>query len=591
MRAGTLDAASFRVTPDGLYGEGVLDENMAGDTCLALIEAGDAAWSTGALPQRVKVREDGYVQEWPLMEASIAPAEMVVSQRGTTRAIHIRSFVTDVTANDDDYLARSLWMMSDQANGAAPTLPPPLPAPAPAALTAEQVRQIVTEVVQAQPTRTLPANGQNPVTERQPQIRVSSKYDDVSLLGLCFWDEMNRLYNHTRGRTWVREEAFMRALAEKMVTTKKAEDAAAAAVVLPENHIHFRAVDDMAFNAWHKYVPHLRANELMQSTLSSYGDELVPTVLSSSVWLGFRMATKVFGALSAIRPPSNPYNFPTITAAPITRRVLESTAQSQMSLTATPYTVSKPTTANITFNALGKIGAMSLISYELFRDAGINLADAMSERFVRAMADAVDWTLINGDESATATNISHYGTDPTATAYDQALLMDGLRHLAIGDSASGAVATADKSYLNTIRKKMGTRGRIGSDTKNLIAVVDPGVYYKLIEVSEVLTVQNYGSDATIRTGEIGSLTGVPIIVSDQLEYANASGQVEDSHDGTVGTALTIHTDMVKVAVWRDVEVIKWDVPEADAFAIKGSVALDINRMEAGAVAYGYNTTV
>jgi hypothetical protein len=49
-------------------------------------------------------------------------------------------------------------------------------------------------------------------------------------------------------------------------------------------------------------------------------------------------------------------------------------------------------------------------------------------------------------------------------------------------------------------------------------------YYKMLGLTEVLTLQNYGPQATVLQGELGKFDSIPIIVSEyQRQDLNASG--------------------------------------------------------------------
>lgn len=610
-RGGTLLDHTFELRADGLYVEADVAENPSGDLVLNLVADGKAGWSSGTMPNYIRTRADGYISRWWIVEGSVADVRDTAAKNGLTRVAHVRVYYPGVEVGGDEMTMNRSTFVGGRvpvgAHGDGTVVPAqpvqPTNGAAPSGVVELPNNQAILDRLAAvegllrnPPTLALPAGQPNLRAEANGagfigDVHVYSPYDNVSLMGLTCYDMFRRIRAQKEFKPHVREEAFMRAIVDKMRVTYEREQAEMAQMVIPEGTYHIRAVDEEAYNAWHGKVKYLRANEAMQSTLAGAGDELVPTLLNSVAWLGFRLATKVFGLLSVVRPSSNPWQYPLILTGPTTRRVKEVADQASFVLSASPYPTSKPATSLITFSNLGKVGALSLISNELFQDAGISVADAMAERFARAMADAIDYTLLNGDEQANATNISHFGVDPTGTVYDQILLMDGLRRMAGVDTASTAVATLDKDYFKTAQKKMGARGRIGLDLKNIVAIVDPGVYYTILSLTELLTVQNYGPQATILTGEVAALKGIPIVVSDQIEYVNAAGQYPSAHNGTLGSALLVHRDLTKVAVWRELQIIPWDVPEADGFALRADIRMDVNRLESGAVAYNYNTTL
>jgi HK97 family phage prohead protease/HK97 family phage major capsid protein len=119
------------------------------------------------------------------------------------------------------------------------------------------------------------------------------------------------------------------------------------------------------------------------------------------------------------------------------------------------------------------------------------LVDAVIE----AHARAVDAALINGNGA----NIA--GLAAAATV--------GASTLSIGSSA---LLTA--AILNATRKKM---GKYGLDTSDLVYCVNQSTYFDLTQDPEFKDITSVGSDkATKITGTVGSVYGVPVVVSDNF---------------------------------------------------------------------------
>ena len=60
-------------------------------------------------------------------------------------------------------------------------------------------------------------------------------------------------------------------------------------------------------------------------------------------------------------------------------------------------------------------------------------------------------------------------------------------------------------------------GRYGQDTSDLAIIVNPDTYYSMIHTTGFTDISEVGSDlATKLTGEVGSIFGIKVIVSDQL---------------------------------------------------------------------------
>jgi hypothetical protein len=67
-------------------------------------------------------------------------------------------------------------------------------------------------------------------------------------------------------------------------------------------------------------------------------------------------------------------------------------------------------------------------------------------------------------------------------------------------------------------------GKYGIMPDRLAIVASINAYYNMLALTEVLTLQNYGPNATILTGELGRFDAIPIVVSEfQRQDLNASG--------------------------------------------------------------------
>lgn len=592
-RAGKLLNESLVWNEAGLYGEAVLDNNEAAGAIRALLDADNGAASTGAWPPLVKVRADGFVQDWALVELSIASRDGVVSQRDTTKVIYVRGLGLPSDVSDEAYLTRSIWIMSDnQPPGLPPVLPPaPVPDLAAALVSINSRLDAMQTSIQNMPTRALPpGNGAPPFQVTVvPDISVSSKYDGVSLLGMTVLDAARRMLSARQAKQYKPDEEFMRAMVDKLRVQHEQEERTGVSLM----HTPVRAVDDFTLAAWRSKVPHLRADEAMQSTLAGSGDELVPTAMNSTAWYAFMLESRVLQTLGMFRMPTNPFTWPAITGGPNFRKVSEVTDLSQGNLGSSNRPTSKPTTSALTFNCLGEgIGALAIVSSVLFEDAGLSVADVISQQFARNGARDIDYVLLNGDESANATNISHYGADPTGTAYDKILILDGLRHKAFDNTDTADVSTVDIDDLAVLQAKMGARGIIGTDLGNLVCFVDPGVYYKLKVLTAFRTYDQAGPDMfTLKNGYVGIWDGIPVVVSDELENCDASGHILSTHADAKGNILLVHRLLNKVGFRREMAIEAGTVPHTGMFAMSASVRFDLQAMEAGSVAYGYDATV
>ncbi|MEN8172012.1 MAG: hypothetical protein ABFS03_03945 [Chloroflexota bacterium] len=625
-RHGTLIDESIEVRDDGLFAEFVID-----DVAYRAISEGNKAYSTGAYRPGIRVDRDGRVTRWPILETSWADDFDVVSPLRTTDAyvVAVRAVWPGIDFANNS-VERGVWMepnvqaaqdetppvASGGQNDAPVAAVPPqegipivsgativAPVPAQVAAPPAQVdfRAIESRLAALENAPTRHVSPAQPVPV-DPVISVRSKFDDASLLGMLFLDQLRVKHAFARQQAPpTRSVEWLRAMYDK-VSQRVVEDAKH-----PEGRVlgklkgvpirevsPYRAIDTLCFDVLNQSYDGFafRADEVMKTDFTNFGLEMIPTLLSAVAYHFFRLKSQVFGNLTTFDMPSNPFKWPKFTSGPTIRRVLEMSDQVQANIASSTIPASKPGTADVTFSA-GKIGALTFYSDEELQSSSIPWAEALALEYVNAMAKGADWTVINGDETASTLNISHLGTDPTGTDYDRVLTMDGLRHMAFNVSNDAAAeATWAKTTPGVLQQKMGSRGIIGRDIRSLFMAMDPGSSYKADALDAYESLADVGAQATLITGQVGQVKGVPIVVSDEIEDSDANGKYPADHtSGTTGSTLMIHRDIVRIGRWRQQLLDSMAIPLSEGWALWSTVAFDVQQMEDGGVTLGYNTAI
>jgi HK97 family phage major capsid protein len=178
------------------------------------------------------------------------------------------------------------------------------------------------------------------------------------------------------------------------------------------------------------------------------------------------------------------------------------------------------------------------ISKEAELGAVVAIVDIMVRRIRDAISRAAEQVLINGDASATHQDSdTHAGSSTLA-----AKAFNGLRKLT-NSGAKTDLSTLNATNMIALRKKMGVYGQ---NLSRLAYIVSMTTYINLLLMEKVLTVDKYGQMATLATGELGKLAGIPIIVSEYIrEDLNATGV----YDG-VTTNKSIVLLVNRSAFWR-----------------------------------------
>lgn len=161
----------------------------------------------------------------------------------------------------------------------------------------------------------------------------------------------------------------------------------------------------------------------------------------------------------------------------------------------------------ITLNAY-KVATNEYMAYEEDEDSLLALAPIVRDAMIRRVARAVDRAMLRGAGS---------GNDPVRglVGYDAVSAVN----LDISDNAKATVAT-----MRALRKDLGAWGL---DPSELVYIVSTEVYYDLLDDTLFQTMDNVGPQATLLTGQIGTIANTPVLVSAEFEdkAAGAAGAI------------------------------------------------------------------
>lgn len=243
---------------------------------------------------------------------------------------------------------------------------------------------------------------------------------------------------------------------------------------------------------------------------SAEGGTWVPTGIGASLHEKVRAAGRVAALFSRIDLPTNPWKWPIEGADATAYRVGEPTGDTE-----TKVSASTPGTVAATFDA-EIFGARTLFSRSLEADSALAILPYANMKLVRAFVDAEEKAILDGDSDGT-----HQDADVQAIgATDVRTAWDGLRKRALANTSQATTATTSAN-LALIRASM---GKWGVNPADLAFIVGVSAYHDLITDSNLLTVDKMGPQATILNGQVGSVYGIPVIVSEHVrENLNASG--------------------------------------------------------------------
>lgn len=210
------------------------------------------------------------------------------------------------------------------------------------------------------------------------------------------------------------------------------------------------------------------------------------------------------------------------------------------------------------------------ISEETFEDSVGDMKSVIMNMFAQGMADGEEEAFLVGDVDYP--NLTATEGSATSTVWfnkDVKLAFDGILTIGI-ESGTRQVAAGDMT-VDIAREMIYRLGRYGKRSKDLILYLNPWSSNQLLGDSKLITVDKYGANATVLTGEIGKLFNQ--IRTFQSDY------IPDTKGVMVNRNNVIIGDRRRVKIADDV-VVKNDTV---LWAITERVALEVE-YDAGVIA-------
>lgn len=409
-----------------------------------------------------------------------------------------------------------------------------------------------------------------PAAQGGSSIQVSSKFHNMSADDMSFAiDLWNSGY---KSGNWRPTQEFYREYADK----------------LEREAGNGRYVDAKTAN----FVKSIKDDEVMYSTLSTYGDEFVPTSWRQEIWERSRLDNVILPLFEQVEMPTNPHVHPVESSDPTVYYVGETNDEAQLTISGSGAALpdSQISTSNITLSAQ-KLATRIGISAELAEDGIAATIPHFRRQAIRTLEDAIDNTLVNGDTAASG-NINLDGGTPAVTASYKAfngLIKQGL----VTDSATSALnfsgAAPTLAKIRELRFKLAA-GNTRVD--RLAMIVHPEVEAVLLNMDEFVTMDKAGSRATNMTGQLGILDGMPVFVSAEIALADTDGKVTSGGNvADTGRIVIVHRDHFKVGFRRNITQTLDFVPWHETWQLIVSARLDIKQTIARSVVVGYNVGV
>ena len=260
----------------------------------------------------------------------------------------------------------------------------------------------------------------------------------------------------------------------------------------------------------------------LDSTTAGTGDELVDTQEARALWTDVNLETLVAPLFSRVEMPSNPFEIPLQLGDANWYPGTENLAT-----TSTALSTEKQT----------------LTAYELVAQVPWSLS--LDEDAVIAMASEVRSSLVRNNADGATISKSDAGKGHWLIGFD------GLMHLPLVDNtgqANNHGAAVSDDMFNEIRGKL---GKYGVRPSELAFVTDINTSLKSLTVSNFRTLDKLGPSATLLTGQLGAVEGIPTETSYGIYFGTGATYGTNAGKEIAEFRLDGGVEMNGIMVWPD----------------------------------------
>ena len=361
----------------------------------------------------------------------------------------------------------------------------------------------------------------------------SGAYAGMDILDLA----LVRRFAHSQrreafGPAWIERAEEAKRLLAGSITPAEIQASHQAAERRLERWFQVDSKDTGQFQGFSRQLLGAMTRAAMDSTTAGSGDELVATLEARELWQDVNLQTLVAPIIPTFPMPSNPFEVPRQLGDVNFFPGTENTATADTALA----------TGRTTLTAYELVGQVPY-SFTLEEDGVIAMLPEIRAGLVRNVAEVLDDIILNADRSRT-NNINADGATISASTAGKAhwlLGYDGILHLPLVDNTAQAnnhnAAVSDDMF-NEIRAKL---GKYGARPSQLAWVMDVNTFIRAQSVSQFRTMDKLGPNATLLTGMLGAVEGIPVIVSEQMTLADADGKITDgASSNTKGRLLLVN---------------------------------------------------
>lgn len=299
-----------------------------------------------------------------------------------------------------------------------------------------------------------------------------------------------------------------------------------------------------------KSIKSMKANELGHTSNTNAGVDWVWTFWQTQIMEQARRENVIMSNLPQVDMPADVHEVPVSWTDPTMYLAAESTTTADLDHAGSNVTLSLLGTNKLTLNA-SKFGVRVAWSSEQDEDSIINYATQAQQQSTRAIENGLDYVIMNGDTTNSSSNINDdVGTIAAATSF---LAFDGLRHMALVTTTANVINGGGDAitYADLVNLRGLLPREASSDQGDIFYVANPELLPYLLQIPEFLTLDKAGPQASVMSGQLGSVGNVPLLLSSQLYKSLATGFVSlTPSSNTFGQVVCVYRPYQRVGIRR-----------------------------------------
>lgn len=321
---------------------------------------------------------------------------------------------------------------------------------------------------------------------------------------------------------------------------------------------------------YHTKAKHIRMKDLscfkdfsefhraLDTATAGEGAEFVPTNLSGRLIELTRLEEKVGGLFEMIPMTSGTFEI-SVEGDDTDAKLI---GEQKVVVAALDSNEETPGTGKVTFSAK-KFRGRYQFSREETEDAIIQVMPYAERKIVRSIARSTDNAIINGQ--LTADIDTGYGGLATT---DPRKAFNGLRYIGTQTLTLAVcghdLSTPSDDGLRVLRSRLDTYGMYPEELVHLVSA--KGYLMQLIRKLEgTLTLDKYGPNAVILSGEVQKHDNVPVVPSAFVQNNMNSGAIYDGTVTDLTAVITLNRTMFLLGVRRGLEVMTEYLPSHDVY--------------------------